>query len=390
MNIVATKNKKEILPWVCAFLLFILTCPKWVWGLGYNILIYASLLLLVIAFKDIVGNKKIFYIGIIGLVCQIVFLTRYFTNSTSNVYGYIGTVITGVGFATIYFCSAGFWQKCIDCFVILLAFLLISALMEHVAISFFGIEVTPPFTQQSPINVDREYRSYFFNVYLYDTDAFFSRFYAFYDEPGVLGNIVAGMLYIQKFNLKKWYNIILFVSGILSFSLAFYIAIIVYYVMFGSARQKLFFIVLFIISTYYFYNNEYVFKYLFGRLEFVDGAISGYNRETAIFDIWIKRISVWDYFLWGYSPREAVPFTASWKWAFAFFGIIPSLVFLFALIYPKAKLIHNKSHVIRGLAFTTVLWTQRPFIFLYIYVFLIAIQFIYEPENTTNNRKLTK
>jgi hypothetical protein len=363
--------------WICAFLLFVLSFPKWVWGYGYNIMIVASLVLLVFAFKDIRTNGKITIMSFIGLLFQIAFLITYLTNSRSNIAGYISVIISGVGFATIFFCSNDFLKKCTDCFIVLLALLLIPAIIEHIAVSYLGFETGSVFTQECPINTGRKYYIFKFNVYIVELFSLYKRFFAFYDEPGVLGNITMVMLYIQRFNLKKWYNVVFLISGILSFSLAFYIAVAVYFILFGNFKSKLFFLIAVIVGVYYFYNNEMIFDLVFGRMEINDGHLSGYNRDNSDFKFWINRTPVSSYLLWGYQPRDAVPYAASWRWAFAQYGVLPSLLYLFFLIFPRAKRLHNRKDIFIGLALITVIWIQRPFIHLFLYAYLLIIPFAY-------------
>ena len=54
------------------------------------------------------------------------------------------------------------------------------------------------------------------------------RFPAIFDEPGFLGVILAFVLAIEKFDLTKFQNKIFLFSGILTFSLAFYMLVAVY------------------------------------------------------------------------------------------------------------------------------------------------------------------
>ena len=49
-------NKATTTPWICSVLLFVISFPKWVWSRGGNIMLVASLLLFLLAIKDI--NKK--------------------------------------------------------------------------------------------------------------------------------------------------------------------------------------------------------------------------------------------------------------------------------------------------------------------------------------------
>ena len=372
------KEQLDYRPWICAVLLFVISFPKWFWGGGTIVITLASYLLLFMAYNDISRNGRVRTAGVIALFFQIiiVFVTNILPNT--NVAGYVMSLIQGVGFATIFLCSPVFWKKIVDCFIRLLAVLLIFALVEHVMISFLELTIVNPITAQCPSNPDRDYDVFIFNVYHEINFDFFNRFYAFYDEPGALGNIMMVLLYTQKFDLKKWYNVVLLISGLFSFSLAFYIALATYYILFGKEAAKIGFAIAAVLATYYFYDNEYIYYYVFGRLEFENGQLSGYNRELhGGFQLWIKTKSVYDYLFWGYQPREAVAYAASWRWAFALYGIIPSLLYLLSISYYRAKGIVHREDILRGLVLMVVIWIQRPFIYQYIYVFLIVCPFIY-------------
>lgn len=378
MDLIAKYSKTDFRSWLCAALLFVISFPMWFWGGGTIVITITSYLLLFMAYDDISHNGRDRAIGIMALFFQIIIVFVTYILENTNYAGYAMALIRGLGFATLFLCSPGFWKKIIDCFIKLLAVLLIIALLEHVMISFFNVMTTNPITAQCPSNPDRDYNVFIFNVYHAINFGFFNRFYAFYDEPGVLGNVTMALLYTQKFELKKWYNLVFLVSGLLSFSLTFYIALAVYYILFGKKTAKIGFAVAVVLATYYFYKNEYIYYYVFGRLEFVNGQLSGYNREIhGDFKSWIQTKSVYDYLFWGYQPREAVAYAASWRWAFALYGIIPSLLYLFTITYNRAKRIVHREDILRGLALMVIIWIQRPFIYDYFYVFLILSPFIY-------------
>ena len=274
-----------------------------------------------------------------------------------------------------------------NCFIKLLAVFFLLALIEHVLVNFFGIQLTSPSQYECPINPDRLYNAYFFNVYIQENFGFFNRFYAFYDEPGIVGNITMVLLYIQKFELKKWYNIVFLISGLLSFSIAFYIALIVYYVVFGKLKTKIAFIIIASILVYYFYNNEFVFDLLFGRLTFENGGLAGYNRENIDFQNWIYTISWKDYLFWGYQPREAVVYSASWQWAFALWGIIPSILYLISIVACRIGSASGKNSILSGLILIVIIWIQRPFVYMYLYVLLLMLPFMYSKDGDTATNK---
>ena len=320
---------------------------------------------------------------IVALFFQILIIWVYYISSTSNFNAQIAVLLRAFAFVPLFFCSPEFWKKSVDCFIKLLAVFLLFALIEHVLISFIGIRLTSPSRYECPINPDRLYDAYYFNVYFHDHIGFFNRFFAFYDEPGIVGNIVMVLLYIQKFDLRKWYNIVFLISGLLSFSLTFYIALLVYYVLFGQFRAKIAFIIVAVIFVNYFYNNEDIYNLIFGRLTFEDGGLAGYNRENIDFKNWIYSISWKDYLFWGYQPREAVVYAASWQWAFALWGIVPSILYLISIVNCRIRNASDKNSVLSGLVLVVIIWIQRPFVYMYLYVLLLMLPFMYSKDDDT-------
>lgn len=380
-NSIAVDFKYNTRAWISAMLLIIISYPMWLWEMPPNIIAWASIALLVVVFDDILENRKYYKLGLLAFIIQIVFVGRYYILPDTNLNGYIMVFLRGLGYASIFLCSTEFWKKIVDHFIKLLAILLVPALIEHIFISFTHVStVAPHYIEECPINPDREYNSYLFNAYLTNTFDVASQFrlMAFFDEPGVLGNIVMVLLYLQKFDLKKWYNIVFLIAGVLSFSLAFYIAVAAYYIIFGNVKVKVSFIVVIILLVWFFYENEYVYDLVFRRFVFEDGGMTGYNREMhSDIGSWIKRVSIIDYLFWGYQPRSAIPYAASWRWAFVLYGIIPSIIYLGAIIIPRLKMIYKKRDVLLGLILVVIIWIQRPFLQLYLYSFLLAIPFIY-------------
>ncbi len=128
----STVKKVDTNSWICAFLLFVITCPKWVWSFNANFLTFISFLLLAIAYKDIKRNKKDKRSGYIALFFQIILTYEALVTTYTNINGRFMVLISGIGFASIFLCSSEFWKKCVDGFIKLLAVLLILSIIEHV------------------------------------------------------------------------------------------------------------------------------------------------------------------------------------------------------------------------------------------------------------------
>lgn len=79
-----------------------------------------------------------------------------------------------------------------------------------------------------------DYMAYAFFVMPSKTFDILPRFFGMYDEPGVVGTIAGAILMTRQFNFKKWINIPIFIAGILSFSLFFYVIFAIYVILFAK------------------------------------------------------------------------------------------------------------------------------------------------------------
>lgn len=140
------------------------------------------------------------------------------------------------------------------------------------------------------------YQNYY--LFLVDDRAFFAfipRFHSVFLEPGHLGTATAFLLLTQIGQWKKWYNIVLIITTMITFSLAAYVLFIL--VMFASAwiqHKKVIMKVLgiFILITgvgigafFYQQGDNMLFTLIIERMEMTeDGDIEGNNRVTEDFD----------------------------------------------------------------------------------------------------------
>ena len=82
------------------------------------------------------------------------------------------------------------------------------------------------------------------NYFLFVTNSHvdYFRFYSVYDEPGVLGTISSFLLFVKKYDLSKKINLVIFLGGIFTYSMAFYILSIIgilFYAFSRSLRKNL-------------------------------------------------------------------------------------------------------------------------------------------------------
>jgi hypothetical protein len=147
----------------------------------------------------------------------------------------------------------------------------------------------------------------------------FQRFQSIFTEPGHLGMISSFLLYINRYELKRKSVLIIFVSLIMSFSLAAYILLVMGYLIYITANSKNIYKSILIISIIvvslatvsYFYYNKYpdsiVSKLILRRLTFSETrGIRGNNRTTSKFNYHYEKkyLTSTENILWGQRLSE--------------------------------------------------------------------------------------
>jgi hypothetical protein len=118
-----------------------------------------------------------------------------------------------------------------------------------------------------------------------------TRLSGIFDEPGVVGTISGLLLGANKFDFKNnWMNKVIFVSGILSFSIAFYVLCIIFIVVNSVKLSNLkslitvfSLILLYSLMISIEFENEF-FDSLQSRLIIEDGSWVANNRTTELFN----------------------------------------------------------------------------------------------------------
>jgi len=145
------------------------------------------------------------------------------------------------------------------------------------------------------------FRNYIFLLNLDGPQPFY-RFRSIFTEPGHLGTISAFLLYINRYELKRKSVLIIFISVILSFSLAGYVLLVLGYLIQMAANSKHIYkttlkiaiaIILLGGMGYYFYSkypDALVSSLILERLEYDEdtGSIRGNNRNSDSFNYYYK------------------------------------------------------------------------------------------------------
>ncbi len=113
-----------------------------------------------------------------------------------------------------------------------------------------------------------------------------------FDEPGVVGTLSALLLIGDRLQIKKNFrNIVILIGGILSFSLAFYILILVYLGMLSlldKNYKNVIIIMIFVILIGLFntgvIENDFINNRLIQRMQLQDGRLQGDNRTSRYYE----------------------------------------------------------------------------------------------------------
>jgi hypothetical protein len=177
------------------------------------------------------------------------------------------------------------------------------------------------------------------------------RFCSFFLEPGHLATTCCFFLFINKFNMRRWEVVLMFVAVLLSLSLAGYGLLIggfIFYLILYNKNYKrylLFFTILISVIMLFFVNfnkgDNVINESIISRLVFEDGEMSGNNRFTSNFESHYRKYLKSNDVYWGLQREflmtdykyNWMDSSAGWKRCIVIYGIVgTSLLLLFYLL----------------------------------------------------------
>jgi len=206
------------------------------------------------------------------------------------------------------------------------------------------------------------------------------RLQGMYDEPGVVGTIGGLILIADQINLKKKLNIIIFIAGLMSLSLAFYVIVTIYYLMYSKKYYK-YFLVSFSIMFLIFISlphakQQFIEEKTIAKIGITDNFdIKGRGTVNSVnWDNW--KNSYTKEFLLGLS-NTILDGSSSYKNVFIKSGYIGMLLIfiIYSLIFIKSKhQIHY--HDVIFIFIFILSFIQRPYIVTpyHILIFIYAMQ----------------
>ena len=359
----------NFMPLLTGLLLFIAMQPFWIWHAPE----YLKLLLLVLPIvpmflnNNIKGNLLMFSIFLVILLFNVIF----------HGYGFFFAIFMTV-FVFVPFCKEDYGLATFHVFRKVLAICFAISIVQWFCF-FLGYSMSSFIIE--PLNEVKDYNYYAFPPLLVVPNIFFNiRYASAFDEPGVVGSICLLILFIENYNLKNVYNIIILLAGLCSFSMFFIGGSLIYLLIrYGIKPLYLFF---FAFAFLMFYeatkDNPILDELVYARFEYDESKeqIAGLNRSNKELDDYFDSIVGSSSFYFGVDSNTRDQFAGSYgyKNAILQFGfIVVSLYVLFFIAYA-----YKKTKGINFLLFCALLLMtlyQRPNLFDVVYVFMFS-QFV--------------
>lgn len=381
ISLIKSAKPDNILSLISAFLFFIKCRPYFVWEWSeLSFAIISTILLSIFIFKVNVRakRKKTPFIIIVSAYILISFLRGAH-------FGFLSYLLL----AFIPFADEKFLNSVYEWFICIIAVTFAISILSLVAV-LGGL--------QQPVGIldalndvkDYSYIEYFMLVIPTHVNVDSARFCSVFDEPGVVGTLSALVLIAENFNFKDKKLLVVLVAGIFSFSLFFYLIIVIYLLLRAPAKYK----IVTIISVFFLYlltiNNEVIYDRIWARLEIgSDGLMEGDNRNTE------SLIALWDRYkyspqiLLGYGAKFVSDYTdsASIQLFILRDGLLFVILFLLSLYKLARYYISNFNEVVIIMIIMLCTLYQRPGFCETEYLLLFSIIIIkHQSYDRLNNR----
>lgn len=371
MNLLSRKD--NLLCWLIAFLLYLTLYPYFVWNNSVlSMMNYLLILILMLKLR----KPQLLPVLVYGFIC-------FWGGLCGG--GTVFGIIMICTFALIFGIDDVFlihvYKRYRVIYVVLIALSMVVFILVSMGVTL-PYRVSPP-PPRNTIEVDYYIYPFFASPSIDDWRYLgWNRFNGLFDEPGVVGTISFLLLFAEKFNLKKIGNIILLISGLLSFSLFFYLAVSIYGIYFflikGNTRfvTKIIVGVILILGIVKFGGNEVFNGYISDRLEWNSnaGTITGNNRSGDDLKQYVEQIR-WssDYFLGRPDMVNSFRASASIEKQIVSYGFITVfLFFLFFLFYSHRYLGNTKEWILFYLVFIVTIY-NRPTMYSYERLFMYIV-----------------
>lgn len=277
----------------------------------------------------------------------------------------------------IFLTSKRFLNDVYGKFVTLYSALIFISLIVFLLVAFLDIRL--PYYQIEPLNEEKEkitYYAYPFLVYVENGGFLNFRFHGIFDEPGVVGTISGAVMLIENFNLKRTRNIPIFLSGVFSLSLFFFLISSIFVLLKSKLSVKMAASFLIILLYVLLSQNEVLDSLLFSRFELSDsGGFAGDTRDH-MSESWYKNFCNSPSFYFGLGGGSHAVYNyggASYKDLIIDYGIVFMVLYALSFFWAALSLLKKRMDVVLYLVIIGSVIYQRPFINNIGYVFLIFV-----------------
>lgn len=222
-----------------------------------------------------------------------------------------------------------------------------------------------------------------------------TRLCGLFNEPGYLGTMIAFVLCTENMNLKDKKNIIMFIAGCCTLSVAFFL-IVALYTIITKVKDPKYIIPLVLLFAFYFFVLPHIHfsnvavQRLVNRLSFANGALVGDNRSNSVIDgVLADVLSSPEYMLWGYGNGYTSTLTylggiSTYKSYIINFGLVGfGLIFIPPILEAIRQSRMNRTIVIYIICFVLSIY-QRPNIYSLSYFAVLYGGIIYMRDTIEN------
>lgn len=363
----SSKKDNKVIAWLTAILLYFLLYPYFVWEQAGMFQWIVLLPLYVIFFLNADTKKDLGFFMVFALM-----LTFHSLCKGANLFGCFFDVAISIIFLSKKNFLFSVYRKFWWLYVVLISLSLLSLVLVLIGVPL-------PARSVPPLN-DLKQFNYVVYPFWVAGNGYSTRFFGLFDEPGVVGTVALIMLLIERFNLKKFGNWIILISGILSFSLFFYFAVglyMVYAIVFSKKKMKIRIGLALVlgVAVWAVISNPVTNELVFSRMQWDESKVSiaGNNRADDDLKYYVNQIR-WsrDYFL-GASAKVNQEFnnSASLQNAIIRYGIIVVVMYFIFYAFLARKYYHGFNWKwLLFMGFLFVVLYNRPTFFVIGKVFL--------------------
>ncbi len=273
-----------------------------------------------------------------------------------------------------------------------------------IIVSIFGIIAYLSYTFSLPVPYDvvdyygEHITGFYYDykvAYLCQTENSLVRLCGCFNEPGYLGTVLAFVLCMDNLNLKKASTWIFIIAGCFTFSLAFFLILVLYLILMCRKNIWLMLFLILMFAAYVFVLPNVEFKdpniaQFIRRFTFSEGALAGDNRSNIFVDNAVATMfagkDFWFGYGFGYSANQNFGSVATYKTFLLDLGIV-LFVLLYSIVIIPALIRARKNW--KAVAFCivfTISIYQRPNIFSATYFLILygGIEYIFGKSKEVN------